>query len=318
VNGQEVPVQRVDPERRTVRLLGAGSVLRQGANAIGDLRFWLEEQRLSLLPRPYPRSYAVLVAIDDYGRTRDPRRRGSTGFAPLESMVARAEELQKTLLRIGFPKENIVTLYEREATSERMNQELQRFWQGGDRADADRLFVYFGGHGAGTEGQGYLVTYDFDPKRPTATGFLMSDVVGRHFPNVQARHLLVALDACSSGLAIPGMRSLGGTDEEKLRQFRRLTVILGDTREKARNLLVAGTQDQKALYVNGGIFTRALIDGLNGQGDLNRDGIVQFEELALQVRNQVRATAAQTGVLQEPSSLVSDAWGHGRVLFFVP
>ncbi len=64
-----------------------------------------------------------------------------------------------------------------------------------------------------SDGRGYLVTYDYDPQRPTTTSFLMSDIVGRHFPHVEARHMLVALDSCSSGLAIPGFQTLGSTQE---------------------------------------------------------------------------------------------------------
>jgi hypothetical protein len=44
--------------------------------------------------------------------------------------------------------------------------------------------------------------------------------------------------------------------------------------ETARNLLLnlAGTGDQSALWVNGGIFTKVLVAGLVGNADFNYDG----------------------------------------------
>jgi hypothetical protein len=109
INGEEVAVAGVDPGRRAVRVLGGakkrrGVLLQAGANWIGELRFWWEEQQLHLLPRPYKKSYAILAAIDDYDRAKDPRRRGRTGFSALQVMVAQAEELKKVLLGHGFPQ----------------------------------------------------------------------------------------------------------------------------------------------------------------------------------------------------------------------
>ncbi|MEM7585235.1 MAG: caspase family protein [Acidobacteriota bacterium] len=323
LNRQPIDISEIDAEGRTVRFLGGkdSELLRQGVNLLettqARFRFWWEEQKLIRMPEPYEESYAVIAAIDDYDRERDPQR-GPTGFDALEDMVGRARELEEALIAVGFPRENIVSLYDRDATSTNIRAQLQRFWEGGDLSGADRLFFYFGGHGAGPEGHGYLITYDHDPKRPTTTSFLMSDIVGRHFPFVEAKHLLVALDSCSSGLAIPGFQKLDGLDERRLKRFRNLTVILGDTEEKARNLLVAGTGDEPALYVNGGIFTQALIDSLRGGGDWNSDGVIQFEELALQLRNEVRDRALQTGVQQLPAYYVGTAHGNGRVLFLTP
>jgi hypothetical protein len=243
VNGHEVGIAPGAPGRDSIQLLGGSAevLLHKGTNLLEaqgtQLRFWWEGQKLQRLPAPYSRSYAILAAIDDYDRAKDARRRGPTGYRSLDSMIARSEQLRATLVKVGFPPANIVTLYDQNATSDRLSQELQRFWEGGDRATADRLFFYFGGHGAGTEGQGYLITYDFQAQRPSLTSFLMSDIVSRHFPNVRAHHMLVALDACSAGLAIPGLRNLGNSEEQRVRGFRSLALIVGDTKDAARNIL---------------------------------------------------------------------------------
>ena len=288
LNGSEVEVKVAEGSR--VSLLGDGP--NPGINVIqtvkGRLLAWYENRTLAVFEHPYKNSYAVIVAIDDYERKKDPRRRGPTGFRQLGQMVSWAEKLKATLLQHGFASDHVLTFYNQEADSKDVNAALETFWAGGKRADADRLFFYFGGHGSHVEDVGYLVTYDYDPQKPTLTSLLMRDLTGRHSDNILAHHFLVALDACSSGLAVS---TLGDEqrqqDRAERRRVRGLSIIRNDTTPKARNVLVAGTGDQSALYDNGGVFTQALVRGLQGEGDLNHDGIIQFPELAVFVSDEV-------------------------------
>lgn len=315
VNEKPLPVS-VDPTRGTIRFLGntgSGSI-RPGLNLIGAGQFWLEERRLTPFRSPYVRSHAIVVAIDDYARINDSRRRGSTGYEPLKMMVDGARKLVDALEKQGFPRENITTLFDAAATSDAVEAALREFWPGGKYADTDRLIIYFGGHGDVYDGQPFMVTYDFDRARPTATTFQMNDLAERQARNLQPRHVLFALDACHSGLST----RLGESqlqEEARLRAFQRLAIIRRDTEGKARNLLVAGTGDQRALYKNGGIFTTALVAGLKGDADLNGDGVIQFEELLFSVRNRVSSEAATTGVRQDPDGRILDLYGTGRMLF---
>jgi tetratricopeptide (TPR) repeat protein len=324
INGQKYGIKDIDSNADTVTLLGDTSILRSGLNLIeaGVRRFtfWNEELKLQAFDEPYKKSYAILVAIDDYERTKDPEKRGPiTGLRPLKGMVQAAEALRSTLIQVGFPSANIFPFYDEKATVSNLNNALGEFWKGGKYETADRLFFYFGGHGDGVGGNGYLVTYDFDSKRPTFTGFLMADFVGRHFPNIQTKHMLVALDACSSGLAVPNFMS-GAVDSERLKQFTKLTNIKADLREKARNLVVAGTGDEPAVanVQSGGIFTNALIDGLRGDADYTRDGIVQLEELAIYLERTVRARAAALGMTQDPDVFRGTQFGRGKIMFVLP
>jgi hypothetical protein len=100
-----------------------------------------------------------------------------------------------------------------------------------------------------------------------------------------------------------------------VRRFQALSLIRRDTENAARNLLVAGTGDQQALWQTGGLFTKALIEGLKGEADLNNDGVIQFEELGVYVRNRVTAQATQMQVRQDPEFRVLDQYGSGRILF---
>jgi uncharacterized caspase-like protein len=228
-------------------------------------------------------------------------------------MVTRAEELKAALVKSGFPERNIQTFYDEKATAVAINGAIEQFWQGELHADADRLFIYFGGHGAGEVGRGFLVTYDFDPQRPTRTGLLMSDFVGRHFPNIVAQHVFVALDACSSGLSIPGR--LGDRSEDELERFATLASIEKDRSQVARNMLVAGTGKQPAFAKDGGYFTQALIRGLSSEADIIKDGVIQFDELSLYVKRQVTAQVGASGERQSPKAFDGTQFGEGKVLF---
>jgi hypothetical protein len=272
INGIETTVTSVDKSARIVSFLGNQSMFQRGLNLIDTgakkIIYWKEEAGLSRFENPYGTSYAIIAAIDDYDRKTDPESRGPTGYKSLGNMVERAEQLRATLIERGFPSENITALYNAEATSVNLNETLQKFWKGGEYADASRLMFYFGGHGDGEEGYGYLVTYDFDRLRPTSTSFLIGDFVGRQFQYVTAHHFLVALDSCGAGLAVPGAVHLSGeADEAVLDHFATLAVVRKDVEGKARNLLAAGTGEQRALWETGGIFTKALIDGLGGKAD---------------------------------------------------
>jgi len=324
-NGWEVEIIAADSLRNTITVLGPDTphFLREGLNSLWekgqDLAnksyFWLKEKRLGLqrFEVPYKKSFAIIAAIDDYDRVRDKDRRGSTGLVPLKgTMVRDGKRLKQTLMTVGFPETNILTFFDEEATSKAIHDALMRFWKGNDLADADRVFFYFGGHGIKSDRSALLVTYDYNPKHPTSTAISIRDLIGEQAENVVARHVLFALDSCFSGLAHLGDSSMTSPEELHLQQLIR---IRADTEPIARNMLVAGTGDQSATWENGGLFTNALIDGLNGRADLNNDGLIQFDELARYVRDRVTIEAGTAGFEQTPDSYVLSQFGTGRVLF---
>lgn len=148
----------------------------------------------------------------------------------------------------------------------------------------------------------------------------MKDLTGSHFENIVSNHVLMLIDSCSSGLALPRFQS-SEEDEESLSKFKKYVAIESEIKRPARNIIVAGTGAQKALWENGGIFTAALIKGVSVEADekddadYNDDGIIEFDELSLYLKNKVRAKAASTGVEQEPRSFKASHYGEGSVIF---
>ena len=323
INGQPRAVASGNAGASTVTFLGADSPFHDGLNVIEHARVrelvWLEGGLLRKFQTPYQNSYAVICAIDDYSFTGGK-------FARLGDMVANAQDLSRQLIACGFPPAHVLPLFNQEATSTAINALLQEFWQGGKYAECDRLVFYFGGHGdyerredhaadANADKTGILITADYDAQRPTATGLLMRDLTGRHFENIRSKHVLMLLDSCSSGLALPRFQD-NEPGEDTLAKFRNYVVMQTELSRAARNILVAGTGEQKALWVKGGVFTHTLVDGLSGKADYNGDQIVEFEELKLFVRNEVRARAAAAGINQEPKGFKATIYGDGSVLLW--
>jgi len=318
INGTSVKVDLAHSAQDKLVLLGNGNgLIGRGMTYLETAKhqylYWRESEKLQRFQNPYNTSFAVLVAIDDYDRTNDPLHRGKTGYEPRGFMVQRAEELHASLKRLGFPEDHIITLYNDRATSGNVEKTLITFWKGGAHETADRVFFYFGGHGDTFDGSGVLITYDFDRQRPTSTGFLMRDLVTRHSENMTTHQVLFALDACASGLAV--YKTLGPPSATAPKEFQQLSIIRNDVEPKARNFLVAGTADQPALWDNGGVFTQALIAGLDGKADLNNDRLIQLTELYTYVSDEVARRAAEKNVRQQVEEFNLDAVGTGKVVF---
>jgi len=318
LNGQKISIAS-DKTTSTIKFLGDGAEPIEGLNILDNLHVkytvWMEDNVLRSFENPYRKSYAIVVAIDQYR---------NTGYENLGNMVDKAVSLEQQLVKQGFPVKNIFSLYNHDATSSAITNLLKEFWQGGRYSDADRLVFYYGGHGDYIKRQGgpgdrekktgFLVTFDHNENRPTASSLLMKDLTGTHFENIVSNHVLMLIDSCSSGLALPRFQS-SDKNLETLSKFKKYVVIESEIKRPARNIIVAGTGAQKALWENGGIFTTSLIKGLSGKADFNNDGIIDFDELSLYLKNKVRAKAASTGVEQEPRSFKASIYGEGSVIF---
>lgn len=164
-------------------------------------------------------------------------------------------------------------------------------------APEDDAVLFFAGHGtsvtsAGRHPEGYLLPAD--AAHTPDTWLSEADLVA-HARTLPAQRVLLILDACYAGTAL------------------RLSdaVRAGEREDQVIRILVAGTERQPVLDAGGGgqhsVFTRALLDGLDGLADTGQhpDGAVSARELITFVcaevpwRSRVRqdpGTPAQTPV----------------------
>lgn len=226
----------------------------------------------------YADSWAIVIGIDDYER-----------WPKLQYAVRDARAVRETLIgRFGFAPDHVVSLENKEATRNAILAAFHdKLAHAGMKKD-DRLFVFFAGHGATRQlssgrDLGYIVPADSDPNQLATDAIPMTELQNIA-ESVTAKHALFVMDACYSGLGL----TRGGGNANFLRD---------NGKRVGRQMLTAGGADQ--LVADGGpnghsVFTWALLQGLNGKGDLNGDGLITATELAAYVAPAVASASRQT------------------------
>jgi uncharacterized caspase-like protein len=108
---------------------------------------------------------------------------------------------------------------------------------------------------------------------------------------LNAKHVLFVLDACFSGLAITQ-----GDPKKELLKYEELSKY---TKAYALAILAAGQKDQPALDKNGGIFTTAFLEAIQGKAadDL---GVITVLDVFHYVKKRVGDRAALLRYQQTP------------------
>jgi hypothetical protein len=252
---------------------------------------------------PYGKSYGVVIAASG-------KWDSSKEFSDLTDAVAQAKKLEEYLHSHGF---EVKSFYEEDATEENIRNYLSLLETRLKRED--RVLFYFSGHGVSVPGAagdvGYLLTYPATLSTIRNKGIPMSRLESQYADELVAKHVLFLIDACFSGLALKrGTPSVQVPDDvltyEKLSQL---------TKGTSRSILVASEGNQSALDKKGGLFTQAVLEGLNGQADFSKDGIITAEELAVYVKTRVLRMANENFVNQDPKFETMDSFGNGEFVF---
>ncbi|MBI2175011.1 MAG: caspase family protein [Candidatus Omnitrophica bacterium] len=244
----------------------------------------------------YRNSWAVVIGINRY--TRAPR---------LNYAVNDANSVVASLKQMGFVSDKIITLLDRDATKQRIEQVLYGTLR--QASPEDRLFVFFAGHGVtaslprGGE-EGYILPVDGDPDDLPLTAISMEEL-SRIARRVPAKHILFAVDACYSGFSIT--RDVPPTKVDSMY----LEVV---TKEPAVQIITAGRKGEPVLEEEGhGLFTRRLIQGMTGLADTDQNGIITGQELATWLESRVIRDSQSR---QHPQYSRLD--GEGQFVFLAP
>lgn len=230
----------------------------------------------------YRDSWAVIIGIDQYRHWPKLRYAVNDAKAVREVLIA----------KYRFKPENIYTLYNEQATRGAILALLSDKLASADLVHRnDRVFVFYAGHGAtqklssGRE-LGYIIPVDANRE-----GYFGQSISMTNFNDIAeaipAKHLLFVMDSCYSGLALT-RGGAGGGSREYLREI---------VRRPARQMFTAGGADQQVADSgpNGhSVFTWTLLQGLDGKGDLNGDGIITASELAAYTAPVVSSLSLQT------------------------
>jgi uncharacterized caspase-like protein len=167
----------------------------------------------------------------------------------------------------------------------------------------DSLVLFVAGHGhtqtrtlqSGSVQTGYLIPVDGDRPKGRAATWIRLDTWLSDVARLPARHILVILDACHSGIALGSLikwRSGGASRDDSLDELRR---------RQSRRVITSALANQHAM--DGGpidghsLFTGCLIEGLTG--GLARHGRHEATASEIGVYVQQRVTS-YPGSLQTP------------------
>ncbi|TPW09088.1 MAG: peptidase C14, caspase catalytic subunit p20, partial [Acidimicrobiaceae bacterium] len=115
-----------------------------------------------------PRGYALIVGVAQYQNLDASKQ--------LQFSESDADSMYRVLINHeggAFPAENVHFLKGADATLANVRRELEE-WLPSVAQPADRVIVYFAGHGFVQDGKGYLAPWDVDPNRLEATAYPMS------------------------------------------------------------------------------------------------------------------------------------------------
>jgi WD40 repeat protein len=161
--------------------------------------------------------------------------------------------------------------------------------KGSEEGDLNLLFL--AGHGATIDQDFYFMTTDSDPDDAYATAVNRENI--QRAISRRKGTMLVLLDACRSGAGADITGKKSAVD------MNRVPNELGDTSNGV--LLYASASARQYSYEGpewgNGAFTRAVLDGLGGAADYDKNGVVETDELYLYVRRRV---GEMTKSQQEP------------------
>ncbi|MGD8983971.1 MAG: caspase family protein, partial [Desulfobacteraceae bacterium] len=288
--------------------IGTNTILIEAADTLGNLSslsVTTERVRVTLpqiskidsgsLPvRFYEKSFAVIIGVNNYEK-----------WPALEFAVNDAKAVRRKLELTEF--DEITIIFDQEATQRRILTEL--FHELPQKVGRnDRVLFYFAGHGQTEELQnggrrGYIMPFDADTSNYSSTAISMEQIRSLS-SRIPAKHILYVMDSCYSGLGLS--RSYGVSPELSgyLRKVGSMRVV---------QIVTAGGKGEQVQEREGhGLFTTYFLQALDGEADINMDGVVTGTELGAYLRPRVSDASQQA---QTP--LYGRLEGEGEFLFFV-
>jgi hypothetical protein len=226
-------------------------------------------------------AWAVIIGVNSY---LDPQ------LPTLKYAVADARRMYETLTKqCGYSSERVL-LFDSEQRDihrqpSRFNlRERIREWMGWPKKQ-DTVLIYFSGHGmVDGEGRGYLAPQDCELNRLNDTA-LRTEELRDMLQTCTATQKVLLLDCCHAGAG----KAAGAVGPP--------AGLLGRQFEATRGLVTLASCMQNEFSMEWdtkkqGLFTYYLALGLAGEADLNKDGVVDFDELHNFTLDRVQRTAA--------------------------
>ena len=240
----------------------------------------------------YSSSHAIVVGIDKYRL-----------WPQLEYAAKDAREVAALLETKGF---QTYVLTDENATRTNILRKLDTIEKSADVNS--RVVIYFAGHGLtedlpGGGEKGYIVPVDADTYNWKGTMLAMNRL-NQRIRQIKAKHILLAFDACYSGLGLT--RSIKRHPEQDSAYIQKMM------QTRSIQILTAGSHSEQAIETDGhGLFTKHLLAALAGTADINTDGYITATEIYATLRPSV---TQQSYSRQTPQFGYIE--GNGDIIFY--
>jgi tetratricopeptide (TPR) repeat protein len=216
----------------------------------------------------YYKSWGLVIGIENY--LVAPKVNGA---------VTDAKAVAHTLRQLGF--DEVVELYDKDASFRRLNSIFTDYLPR-KVGRMDRVVIFFAGHAGTTQDMngkdlGYLVPWD--AQVGNATKAVTLDYLKDFSRRVMSKHVFFLLDAGLTGWDVtpPQQLSLEGRISPEAETEKRAVQIL----------TAAGKGESMARRDGADAFVQAVISGLEGAADLDKNGWLMASELGGYVKQQV-------------------------------
>ncbi len=227
---------------------------------------------------PRKNAYAIVIGIEQY-REKLPK----ADFADRDAKLV-GEYLTKVM---GYPEENVIVRTNDKASMNDVVKYLESWLPNNVEKDSS-VFIYYSGHGAPNTktGDAYLVPYDGDPTFIEKTGYPLKKLYAQ-LESLPTKDITVVLDSCFSGaggrsVIGKGLRPMGLSMEHSISAAGKAVVLAASSGDQ-----VSSTYEEKGH----GLLTYFFLKGLQGAGDLNKDGNIDMAELYDYVKPNVSKVA---------------------------
>ena len=217
----------------------------------------------------YYKSWAVVIGVENYL------------LAPkIPGVIDDAKAVAQTFRQLGF--DEVVELYDKDASSRRLQQTLMEFLPR-KVGRQDRLVIYFAGHTGITQGLsgkdlGYLVPWDAQIANVSKS--VTFEQLKEFSHRSASKHTLLLFDAAVRGWEVSAAQTLS---------LEGRSAPEDDTEKRAVQVLTAGNKGESlARKQDHSLFVQALVKGLSGEADLDKNGWLMASEVGRFVTQQIQ------------------------------
>jgi hypothetical protein len=246
-----------------------------------------------------PRLFLITIGIDKY---KNPKYNLNYAQADADGVVKMISQQSKTLFQEIIP----FTIRNEKATKANIYAALEQIKT--KALEQDMIVVYYAGHGvmsggADKEKEFFIVPHDvtqlYGRDEMLYEKAISAADLKKYAQAINAQKQVFILDACQSAGALESLesQSRGAAEEKAIAQLARSTGTFWIT---------STGSDQFAsefAKLGHGIFTYALLEGIGGAADVNKDQRLTIRELSTYIENKVPELSEQMkGTAQFPSA----------------